>query len=81
MSKHFHQMPLITYVCFPVGGEAYIRILHKHQVFLVCAMLITDLWPVYILLNACLQRSMWYHKCALFLTKKNGLDESFTVLH
>jgi len=58
MSKHFHQMPLIRYVCFPVGGEAYIRILHKLQVFLVRAVLITDLWPVYILLNGCLQRSI-----------------------
>lgn len=56
MSKHFRQTPLITYVRFPVGGEAYIRILHKRQVFPVCAMIITDLWPVDILLNVCLQR-------------------------
>jgi len=46
MSKHFHQMPLITYVCLPVEGKAYVRILHKRQVFLVSAMIVTVLWHV-----------------------------------
>jgi hypothetical protein len=47
MSKHFQQMPLITYACFPVGREEYIRMLHKHQPFVECAVIITDLCPAY----------------------------------